>query len=470
VSKALGIIVGNRGFFPGELCKDGRRAMVEAVERQGMEPVVLPEEHGVYGSCLTRKDALACAELFQERQQDIIGIIVTLPNFGDEKAVAEALRHSGLQVPVLVHAFPDALDKMDIGHRRDSFCGKLSVCNNLRQYGIPFSLTTDHTSDPNGDVFRADMRKFTAVCRVVDGLKHIRIGVVGPRPSDFNTVRFSERIFERHGISVESVGLVDILQIIDGLADDDTRIYETQEEIRQYMDVSGVPPEAMVKLAKLQIALDQWVRENQYDAVAIQCWSSLQTSLGVNPCTVMSMLSQSLIPASCEADAAGAVSMLALQLAAQQPSGLVDWNNNYGDDPNKAVVFHCGNYAKSLYKQSCIAYADILGSSLGMERTYGAIAGQIKPGPITFARVSTDDMHGTIRAYTAEGIVTEDVIESFGSWGVVEVPALQKMMGEISRLGFEHHVAVNLSHVGDVLAEAFGTYFGWEMHDFRPNR
>jgi L-fucose isomerase-like protein len=72
-------------------------------------------------------------------------------------------------------------------------------------------------------------------------------------------------------------------------------------------------------------------------ALAIQCWSSLQKNYGVNCCTIMSMMSEKLMPSACEVDIAGTVAMYALQLASGRPSALVDWNNNYGDDPDRCV-------------------------------------------------------------------------------------------------------------------------------------
>ena len=108
-------------------------------------------------------------------------MIVTLPNFGDERAVANTLRWADLDAPVLVHAFTDDGAQMTIEHRRDSFCGKMSVCNNLRQYGIPFSLTTLHAVPPCDPTFVQDLERFAATCRVVRSLKHARIGAIGAR-------------------------------------------------------------------------------------------------------------------------------------------------------------------------------------------------------------------------------------------------------------------------------------------------
>lgn len=455
----MGVIIGNRGFFSDELCKSAREELLAVLKEEGVEPVILPEDEGVYGSVETRKDARRCAALFKKNRDDIKGIIISLPNFGDEKAISETLSMSELDVPLLIHAFPDASDKLDYAHRRDSFCGKISVCNVLRQYGIKYSLTELHNVAADTDEFRKDLHKFIGVCKVVDTLKGARVGIIGPRPADFKTVRFSEKILQNYNISVEPTGLLNILESIE-----DTFVEENFKKISSYIPTDGVPEEALKKMAGFLGAVQKWIEDNELDTVAIQCWDAIQKTLGINPCSVMSLLSNSGIPASCEADVMGALSMLALQAASGSPAALVDWNNNYDDNPDKFVIFHCGNYAKDLYTSCTMKYAEILGSTLGNENTYGAIQGRVKPGEITFARLTTDDVSGKIKGLLAEGKLIDEELEVVGSWGAIEIPGLQKLMQHICLNGFEHHVAITLSTVSEILYEAFTTYLGWEVY------
>jgi L-fucose isomerase-like protein len=364
----------------------------------------------------------------------------------------------------LVQGYPDDLDQLSVERRRDSFCGKISVCNNLRQYGIPFSLTQDHTVHPLTPEFRGDLNDFVGQCRVVAGLRSARIGAVGARPNAFNTTRYSEKILQSAGISVSTMDLSDVFGRSARIADDDPRVKEKIDEICGYAAAAQVPGSALSKMAKLAVVLLDWMDVNDLDASAIQCWSSMQQNFGVNVCTVMSMMSERLMPSACEVDIAGVVGMYALQLASGRPSALVDWNNNYGSDKNKCVFFHCGNWAKSFLPDIQIGTAPILGTTLGEENTWGAVAGRTPSGPVTFARVSTDDVNGHIRAYLGEGRFTEDPLSTFGSRAVVEVPELQKLMRYICRNGFEHHAAMNGSSCGRVLAEALETYLGWPVY------
>ncbi|MEW6649629.1 MAG: fucose isomerase, partial [Chloroflexota bacterium] len=199
-------------------------------------------------------------------------------------------------------------------------------------------------------------------------------------------------------------------------------------------------------------------------ATALQCWTSLQKNYGVNACTLMSMMSDQLMPSACEVDITGVVSMYALQLASSLPAALVDWNNNYGDDPDRCVFFHCGNWAKSFIADIEIKTAPILGTTLGEENTYGAMAGRAAAGAVTYARVSTDDTLGCIRAYTGEGMLTNDPLDTFGHRAVIHTDGLQKLLAYLCKNGFEHHVAMTMTHIAPVLTEAFTTYLNWEVY------
>ncbi len=460
----LGVIVGNRDFFPDRLISEGREDILALFRSMDIEPVMLEAAETKLGSVETYAHAKACADLFRRNANRIEGLLVTLPNFGDEKGVADTVKLSGLNVPILVQAYPDDLDRLSVERRRDSFCGKISVCNNLRQYGFTFTLTEHHTIHPSSDSFKTDLEKFIGVCKVVNGLRNARLGAVGARPSAFNTVRYSEKLLQHSGMSVTTVDFSEILGLAGCLADNDMRVQARLREITGYARANSVPPQSLVRMAKLGIVLDDWMQENELQASALQCWNSLQRNYGINACTLMSMMSQQLLPSACEVDITGAVSMYALQLASNTPAALDDWNNNYGDDPNKCVFFHCGNWARSFLPHVEISNAPILGTTLGVENTYGTVVGRTPAGPVTFARITTDDINGMIRTYVGEGNFTDDPLDTFGSRAVVEVPDLQRLLKYICKNGFEHHVAMTAGHVAEVLVEAFETYLGWGVY------
>ncbi|MBI4877862.1 MAG: fucose isomerase, partial [Acidobacteria bacterium] len=322
----FGVIVGNRGFFPDHLAKSGREEMLAALKAAGHKGVCLTQEDTKYGAVETRAEAKACADLFRKNAGKIDGVIVTLPNFGDERGVAETLRMAGLNVPVLVQATPDTAGKMTIADRRDSFCGKMSVCNNLKQYRIPYSLTTLHTEAPGSAEFQADLENFAAVCRVANGLRRLRIGAIGARPAAFNTVRYSEKILEANGITVEPVDLSEIFGRIERTKDNDPAVQAKLAALKGYVPVTDVPAAALLKMAKLGAVIDAWMQANDLAISAVQCWTSMEEYFGVVPCSVMSMMSNNLMSSACEVDIPGVVGMHALRLASGTPSALLDWN------------------------------------------------------------------------------------------------------------------------------------------------
>ena len=460
----LGVIIGNRGFFPDHLAESGRREILAALEAAGVYAVLPRENETKSGAIETRAEARLCADVFKRNADRIDGVVVTLPNFGDERAIADTLRMSGLNVPVLVQATPDTAGRMTIRDRRDSFCGKMSACNNLSQYGIPYSLTTLHTEAPSSPEFARDLDWFLAVCRVAKGLRRLRIGAIGARPAAFNTVRYSEKILEANGISIEPIDLSEILGRIARMKDDAPEAQAKLEAIRRYASTSAVPEAALLKMAKLGAVIDEWMRQTEVTISAVQCWTSLEEFFGVVPCTVMSMMSENLFSSACEVDICGVVGMHALRLASGTPSALLDWNNNYGDDPDKAVCFHCSNLPKHFFESVRMDYQEIIAGTVGKENTFGTCVGRVKAGPMSYARFSTDDRTGAIRGYTGDGEFTRDPLETFGGAGVVRIPRLQHLLRYICERGFEHHVAANFSTTSAAVHEAATRYLGWDVY------
>jgi L-fucose isomerase-like protein len=463
-NSTLGVIIGNRDFFPDKLVAEARTEILDLFKQLNITPVMLSDADSKLGGVETFAEAQKCAALFKKHADEIDGILVVLPNFGDEKGVAEAIKLSGLTVPVLIQGYPDDLAKMDVVNRRDAWCGKISVCNNLYQYGIKYSLTTKHVVSPRDESFITDLKNFTAVCRVVNGLRKVRIGAVGARPTAFNTVRYSEKLLQRNGISVTTVDLSEILGNANKLTKDDASVKAKLEKIHAYTNTGLTPPDKLVQIAKLDVVLADFMVENSLDATAIQCWTSIQKNYGCNVCTSMSMMSENMLPSACEVDVTGTLTMYAMQLASGSPSALVDWNNNYADDDSKCVLFHCGNWAKSFLPDITISTAPILGTSVGTENTYGALDGRTPAMPLTYGRISTDDCKGVIKAYIGEGELTDDALKTFGNRAVAQINNLQGLMNYVCRNGFEHHVVMNASKTAGILKEAFENYLGWETY------
>lgn len=461
----FGVIVGTRGFFNSDLAKRDRARLLKKIKNLGYETIILPESATPNGVIETIEDGEKCGELFNQKRKEINGIIVSLPNFGDEIGILSAIQSSGLKKPILIQAADDYIDKVDVSSRRDAFCGKLSVCNNLYQNGIPYTDTTEHTIDIEDELFSKDIHFFAGICRVINGISKARIGVIGTRPAPFQTVRISEKILQASGITVVPVDLSEIIFNAKKMKDSAKEVVDVSGRLNDY----GIIPEYIkrdniLKQSKLYLSVENWIKENNIDAFAMQCWTSIQENYGCAACATLSMLGNKLIPGACEADIGGAIAMYMLTLASKNASALIDWNNNYGDDRNKCVVTHCSSYPKDFMGRKVeISNLDVLGESLGKDKCFGAIKGKVAPGPMTFFRVDTDDTRGIIRSYLGQGGFTDDPFDMAGGIGVCKIENLRQLLGFMCKNGFEHHGAMVRSHCADIIEHAISNYTNWSI-------
>ncbi len=462
----FGLIVGTRGFFNSELASKGRVELIALMDKLGYDYVILPTDATPTGSLETIADARKVANLFAANRSVINGIIVSLPNFGDELGIVNAIKWANLNVPVLVQASDDEIGKDSISERRDAFCGKISVCNNFYYYGIPFTDTTIHTCKITSKVFENDVIRFASICRVTNGLKNARIGAIGARPAAFQTMRYSEKLLQASGITVVPVDLSEILGAATRIDDNASELKAKLKAIKEYGNIpSYIADENVIKQAKFGLAAENWIEANEIDSAAFQCWTSIQENYGCASCLTMSMLGEKLIPSACEVDVCGVVSMYALTLASGNASALLDWNNNYGEDRNKCVCTHCANYPKSFIQQEIeISNLDILGASLGAEKCFGAIKGRVQSGPFTYFRISTDDLKGEIKAYIGEGKYTDDKNQMDGGIAVTQIDNLQTLMKYLCKNGFEHHIAMARGNVAEIIKESVDSYLGWNLY------
>jgi len=461
----FGVLISNRSFFPDHLVLTAREQMLRMMSKWGHEVITLTTGDTYMGQTMSYDEAVKCAKLFQDNRSRIDGIIICLPNFGEEAGIADAIRLSTLDCPILIQACDDDFDKLQLENRRDAFCGKLSLCNNLRQYGIKYSLTARHTCAIESDEFKADVEQFSRICAVVKAMRSARIAQIGARVKPFRTVRYSEKLLQKCGITVETEDFSEILADIREMKDEG-RIQAKAEEIREYGNIStDISEEKVIRQAKLCIAIEDWIETHHCDASAIMCWDSVEANYGCAACLSMSMMGMHGKPSACETDVMGAVSMLALLKAGGVPPVYQDWNNNYKDDVNKCINVHCSNYPACAFESKPeIGNLDILATTLGTEVSFGAMKGRVKPGPMTYLKISTDDELGIIKCYLGEGQFTDDPLPTFGGVAVCEVPDLNGLMHHLTRNGYEHHVALTQAACADAIEEALGNYMGFEVY------
>ncbi|MDR0362548.1 MAG: hypothetical protein LBJ46_07700 [Planctomycetota bacterium] len=453
---------GNRGFFPASLQKSAREELVKTLVGQGHEVLAFPFEATKSGGIETIEDGSKYAQFLCENRGKYDGVILALPNFGDENGAMAAFREC--DVPILIQAYPDDLDKMAPATRRDSFCGKMSIMDVFVQCGIDFTALKPHTVSPSSPAFKENVDYFDRMCRVVRDLRNLRVGALGARTTAFKTVRFDEVALQRHGVTTETYDLSEVFARMNALKDDDAKIRAKAEILAAYTTWDGVPDEARLNLARLGVVIDDMVAEYALDCVAVRCWNEMQEQLKVSPCVLASEMNERGVVASCELDVGNAIAMYALQAASGNPAACLDWNNNYGDDENKCILFHCGPVPKSMMTdKGKVEEHAILSTTMGPGCTFGCDVGRIKPSDMTYCSLLTRD--GEVLVFLGEGKFTADPIPAdfFGCAGVAEFPKMQEMLQQIGYAGFRHHVSVTTGHHMIPAAEAMGKYLGYEV-------
>lgn len=459
--QTFALYFGNRGFMPAELIAGARRDMVRAVTDAGYGYLMMDENATRYGAVETRDEGRIYARWLKAHEGEYDGVILCMPIFIDENGAAAALQDAG--VPILMQAYPDELGKMDFKNRRDAFCGKFSVTDVFEQYRIPYTVMKPHVVDPLSPAFAENLRDFAAICRVVKGMRRFTIGCIGARTTAFKTVRFDEVTLQRYGINVESFDLSELFELVRGKADTDPAVAAKQAALESYTDFSRVPEDKKCMLAKIGVVIDEYIAAYHLDAIALRCWNEMETYLRVCPCVLLSELNDRGIPASCEIDMCSAITMRALSLAAEGPAACLDWNNNYGDDPDKVILFHCGSTAQKLMAAKGTVTSHKMFDKTDPGSGWGTNEGRIGAFPMTFSNCKTED--GRITVYFSEGSFTGDPIEPefFGCGGVARIDGLQDKLIRLARGGFKHHTTVANGHVQAVLEEAFRIYLGYDV-------
>ena len=457
------LFFGNRGFFPESLVASARKDMTEAVRRAGHESICLDENATKFGAITNEEDGYVYAKWLEEHRHEVDGVIMCLPNFSDESGAVKALRN--WKGPILIQAYPDEIGHMSFVERRDAFCGKVSICNYFNQCGIKYTIYKPHVIHPLDERFIEQIKKFAKVCRVYQGAKSLTIGAIGARATAFKTVRFDEVALERNGITVEALDLGELFDLVDKVKDDDPKVKEIMDTYEHYTDMSKVPADRKVYLAKTTLVILDYIKQYHLDAIGLRCWNEFPSAKKVSVCLIASYLGQLGIPTACEVDVYNALAMKVLSLASDEPATVMDWNNNYGDEENKCILFHCGPMAKSMVQdgKTDVRVHKMFEKTWGEGCSWGVNVGILRKGPITFASSKVEN--GKIEFFAGEARITEDPVEKafFGSWGVTEFDDLEEVMMFVLRNNYHHHVSYTYGKEKEVLKEALENYLGWKV-------
>jgi len=453
---------GNRGFFPETLIAGARTELVDELKKLGYGTLIMDEDATPYGAVESPEDGAKYARFLEANRGKYDGVILCLANFGDETGAISALQDAG--VPIMIQAYPDELDKMGFSARRDAFCGKLSIMDVFFQYDLPFTTFKPHTTHPASETFAQHLSWFAAVCRVVKGMKRMTVGAIGARTTAFKTIRFDELTLQRCGITTETLDLSKVMLRVRSQETKGDKYHARAERLKNYTRWDGVPDEAFVTLTKLSVVIDDLIEEHGMDALALRCWLEIEKELKVSPCVLLSEINDRGIPAACELDVCNAVAMHSLSLASGRAATCLDWNNNYGDDQDKCILFHCGPVPQSLMtEKGQVIEHPMFAKALGAGCAYGCNVGRIAPAPMTFA--SSKTQAGELIFYLGEGEFTKDKIadDFFGCAGVAKIDRLQDKLQIIGHQGYRHHVSVTTSHVAVPVREAWERYLNYKI-------
>jgi L-fucose isomerase-like protein len=456
------LFLGNRGFFPGSLMAEARAELPRLLKAWGHDVLLLDEAATRFGAVETPREGEIYANFLRQHRGEYDGVILSLPNFGDETGAVAALKDAG--VPILIQAYPDELAKMAPEVRRDAFCGKFSIMDVFYQYGLAFTALKPHVVHPTGPRFKENVDYFDRVCRVVKGMRSMVVGAIGARTTAFKTVRIDEVALQRHGITMETLDLSSVFARMDKVDGDGRAFKDKAAALLAYTSWEGVPQGAFDKIVRLGVVLDEIIAEYGMDAIAMRCWIELQELLGISACVLLGALNNSGMPAACEVDVGNAVTMRALSLASGRPATCLDWNNNYADDDDKCILFHCGPVPKDLMTDAGrIVDHAILANAVGEGCGFGCHVGRIAPTDFTFGSMVTDA--GKLRFYLGRGRFTADEIppEFFGCAGVAHIERLQDVLLHVGYNGYRHHVSVTPGTHVEPVREALSRYLGFAV-------
>ena len=456
------LFFGGRAFFSASLIEGARNEMAGVVKRLGYRSLMMDPSASQYGAVETREEGERYASFLKDNVGKFDGVILCLPNFGDENGAIAALKDA--DVPMLIQAYPDDMDKMAPALRRDAFCGKLSIMDMFHQCGLQFTALKPHTVSPSSDRFAAQLDHFSRVCQVVNGVRDMTVGAVGARTTPFKTVRIDELALQRNGITTETFDLSDIFARVRAVDPAGDPYRSKAGKLKSYTDCSGIPGNPFDNIVRLGVVLDALVDECDLDAMALRCWLEMQQALGISPCVLLSEMNDRKMPVACEVDVGNAVAMRALGLASGNVATCLDWNNNYGDEENKCILFHCGCSPQSMMTDKGEVTDHMIACNVvGEGRAYGCNVGRIRPMTMTFASMATEA--GRLKFYAGEGRFTDDPIpdDFFGCAGVAEIPGLQDVLLHVGTEGHRHHTSVTPGHVMEPLKEALENYLGWDV-------
>lgn len=397
------------------------------------------------------------AEFFARQKVD--GLIVCALNFGDERSVAKIAEK--LKVPVLLYATkePPAFEDPGLTRVSDSYCGTLSIASALYRREIPFHYAGIFFHDESE--FINEVEKFIRAVSVVKGLRGARIGQVGVRPTNFETVCYDENeMIRKFGQNVIFAEVSDLVLRAQHYLDDDPQVLVKMDAIMGEVARITVGKEYLLKAAKMELAVVDFYNRNHLSALAMQCWPSIQNLWGFSTCALFGRLTSQGMLTACEVDILGALAMLVSYRAAlgQTVPHFIDWTIQHRQKDNMFLAWHCGNAPVCLAadpKRTALRSRNDMQGVLPVDpgdSMAGLYQFQIRPGKVTLCRLQEYDSKWKMLITNGEIVPSEE--ELAGTWAWVEVADHKKLYRTLVEEGFVHHASMIHGDQTAVLLEA----------------
>lgn len=438
----LGFVPLHRAFFDEEWGAELRGKIIKTISEMPFVELVYPDET-LTNKGLVRNEAEAEKVIQLFKSKKVEGLLLITVTFGDELSGARiAEEFKGYPIAVIGTKEPEPLPG---GVRRsDSFCGTLSLASALYRRGIPFIFLGEFSGDE--DEFKKAIENFARVTAIVNKFIGARVGLIGPRPNSFETATFNEALMaKRFKQRVVHTSLLEVVEYARSLKDDDPEVINIIKDMEKMSDISKVPRDALLKIAKLEVAIRKVINENNLSALGIRCWTELQKYYGVSPCFILGRLTQQGIMSSCEVDIYGALTML-IQYAATletSPPHFTDWTIRHPKDRNVFLSQHCGNappilsYAPPIPILTCHW---LFSRIVSAEGSWGTAESRLRPGPVTICRLVEYD--GKFKMFITRGETLDEDVPFHGSVAWIKVKDLDQVYRTLVEEGFIHHASV----------------------------
>ncbi len=322
------------------------------------------------------------------RAAEVDALFIPHCNFGTEDSVARVAKALGK--PVLLWG-PRDEDPLEDGMRlRDTQCGLFATGKVLRRFGVKFTYIPN--TAPESAEFKRGFETFIRAALAVKVFYKTRILQISTRPAGFWTMICNEgELLERFGIECHPITLIDLQdKTLEIEAAGMTELDTATADIMAKVDCSGWEEKQVRRVAALKLAVRSFADEFHCNAVAIQCWSAMQQSLGIMPCLANAILTDEGLPVTCETDIHGAITAVIAHAAAGYQSApfFADITVRQSSNENGELLFHCGNFPPSLLKDGKSKFC---GHFLFDSHAPGTHEGEIRGGEVSIIRFDGDN-------------------------------------------------------------------------------